>query len=315
MLTASAVNAASPKTPTGITVSPAFQQVTIQEGSAEQPIEFSVTNDKSTVQTIHLSTADFNTLDESGGLFFVGTNPTDLQKKYGLAKWLILLSESVTIQPKQTAVIKAKVVNQSTLAAGGHYGAINMTLGESASNSASSSVAIKPVASELLFVTKLGGDTHKLSLANVYRTNSIFKLPNSIELRFRNTGNTHLTPRGTVTITNSRGKIVGKGIINEDSRIILPETYRRFGVVLNQYSESSTFGTYKLTVNFRFDGIDKFRTYESSFTYVPAIYLVGALVVVILAVYAGRRLYRRQHNKKTTHKPKTKKEIIRPFKK
>src|SRR4051794_27905573 len=88
---AATTSAASPKqqyTPKGITVSPALQQVSIPGDVKDEPITFAITNNEHTTQNLSLSVADFNTLDESGGLFFIGTNPTALQKKYGLAKWI-----------------------------------------------------------------------------------------------------------------------------------------------------------------------------------------------------------------------------------
>jgi hypothetical protein len=277
--------AATPKSPQGITVSPAFQQVSIYASESEHPVNFSITNNKPTAQTLSFSAADFSTLNDSGGLFFVGTNPTALQNKYGLAKWLNLSEKTITIQPKQTISVQANILNLPDLAAGGHYGALMISLAPTqTSSSGKTSVSIHPLASALLFVTKVGGDTHKLSLQGVTINRKLFSMPDSIYLSFKNDGNTHLIPRGIATIKNPHGKIINKAIINDDSGIILPETMRRYYVPLQQISASNSFGKYTLQVDFRFDGINQFRSYQQSFTYFP---LSTFLLLVMLLIAIG----------------------------
>lgn len=280
--------------PTGITISPAFQQIKVPGDSVQQPLTFTITNDKSAIQNLKLSSADFNTLSETGGLFFVGANPTDIQKKYGLIKWLQLPYTELSLHPGQTVAVHANILNKASMAPGGHYGAINITV-ENATGGLTNNINVRPVASTLLFVTKIGGDTHKLDLANVSVKHSIFSLPNSVILDFRNVGNTHLIPRGIVKIVNPSGKLISQGTINQNSDIILPESKREYTVDLRQLSSATSFGKYKLYVDFRIDGIDQPRGYQSSFWIVPMSWVVaGAIVLVLLftAIVFGFRRYK-----------------------
>jgi hypothetical protein len=265
--------------PQGITVSPAFQQVNVSQSESAHPLKFFITNNQSAAQTVHLSSQDFSTVNENGGLLFVGTNPTQLQKRYGLAKWLSLPQTQVSIPPKQTTALTAQILNLPDLAPGGHYGALMLALGQQANGS--NNVAVHPVASSLLFVTKLGGDTHKLSLANVYVKHTIFSLPSAVTLRFHNNGNTHIVPRGFVSLANSNGEVISKGVINANSDIVLPQTYRQLLAPLPQLAHSNSIGKYTLSINFRFDGIDQFRAYKQSFIYIPIMWLIGILVIVV----------------------------------
>jgi hypothetical protein len=194
-----------------------------------------------------------------------------------------LPQETVTIQPKQTTIINANILNLPDLSSGGHYGAIMISLNSAESTKTNNAVSIHPIASSLLFVTKLGGDTHKLSLQDVSMKRKLFGLPNSVDLRFRNTGNTHLTPRGVVTVKNSSGKLISKGIINDNSGVVLPGTYRRFSVPLQLADSGHSFGRYKLEVDFRFDGLSQYRNYQQSFAYYP-LYIFEIIVLVVLIV-------------------------------
>lgn len=271
--------------PTGITVSPAFQQIAVKETEAQKPLEFKITNNRAEAQTINISTADFNALSESGGLFFVGTNPTQLQKKYGLATWLSLPQTTVTIQPRQTATIKAVVLNQTSLAPGGHYGALMLSLALPDANPAKTNITVNPIASSLLFVTKLGGETYRLELSSLSFSRGPFNLPGSVSLRFYNKGNTHLTPRGTVEVIAPSGRLISKGIINENSGLILPESFRVYSVDMKKVSAANLPGRYKLEVKYRFDGFDGFRTYQKSFLLFSPLGLV--IVAILLAVILG----------------------------
>jgi hypothetical protein len=275
---------AKQQSPKGITLSPALVQATVQSTESEHQIVFHITNNEPTHQNIKISTADFNTLDESGGLVFVGTNPTHLQKKYGLAEWITLPNTSLSLEPGQTAEISATITNQSTLSPGGHYGALMLTLNDSSQSPTQNKVAVQPIATSLLFVNKVGGDTHRLKLTTVNSNHNIFKLPRDITLRFYNDGNTHLIPRGTIEITDPRGKLVAKGVINENSNLLLPETYRKFSVPLKQISNSVFPGKYKITTNFRFDGYDQIRTYQTSQFLLTPLLLLFVLSVVLITI-------------------------------
>jgi hypothetical protein len=275
---------AKQQSPKGITLSPALVQATVQSTESEHQIVFHITNNEPTHQNIKISTADFNTLDESGGLVFVGTNPTHLQKKYGLAEWITLPNTSLSLEPGQTAEISATITNQSTLSPGGHYGALMLTLNDSSQSPTQNKVAVQPIATSLLFVNKVGGDTHRLKLTTVNSNHNIFKLPRDITLRFYNDGNTHLIPRGTIEITDPRGKLVAKGVINENSNLLLPETYRKFSVPLKRISNSVFPGKYKITTNFRFDGYDQIRTYQTSQFLLTPLLLLFVLSVVLITI-------------------------------
>jgi hypothetical protein len=282
--------ASIPPAPRGITLSPAIVQAQVTPNEEQHKLDFKITNNKTTTQTINLTTADFNTLGESGGLVFVGANPSQIQKKYGLATWLALPQTTITVQPKQSASLTAFILNQPSLAPGGHYGALMLSLADKpASSTSKNKVSVHPVASSLLFVDKQGGDTHKLRLSNVYVSHSIFSLPSSVTLRFHNDGNTHLIPRGVVTVSGPNGKLVSRGIINENSAITLPETFRRYTVPLTKIAAATHPGKYKIEVDYRFDGYDQFRSYRTSVFLLAQGLIIT--IVIFLAAAVGITFY------------------------
>lgn len=273
----------TPSAPKGITVSPALQKIAITPQESQRPIEFTITNNRAVTQTIKLSTSDFNSLNETGGLLFVGTNPTQLQKKYGLSQWISLPQSEVKIPAGATITVKASINDVASLPAGGHYGALMLALDSSESSASSlNKVALQPIASSLLFVTKQGGETYRLKLTQVSDNHSLLRLPSEVNLRFKNQGNTHLVPRGSIILSDSSGRVIKKGVINEESGIILPENARRYAVKLRSVSLASKPGKYMLTVDYRFEGFDGFRTYRNSFFVATPSVLFGVVAVILV---------------------------------
>jgi len=151
---------------------------------------------------------------------------------------------------------------------------------------AGNKISLNPIASALLFVNKIGGDIHNLILDKVDKANNLFALPSVVTLHFRNQGNTHVLPRGTVEIRGPGGRLISKGVINEGSAIILPELSRNFQVKLGRLALPVRPGHYRLSVNYRFDGYDQFRTYQTNFFLAAP---VGLIVIFMgsVALFLG----------------------------
>jgi hypothetical protein len=115
-----------------------------------------------------------------------------------------------------------------------------------------------------------------------------------VHLRFQNNGNVHLVPRGVISVTDPFGRVVVKGIINQESALILPETLRVYPVRLDKLATSLVPGRYTLTTTYRYDGKDDFTIVSSQFDFIPPIAIV---IVLLLAVAFGWYAIRgRRHN-------------------
>lgn len=91
--------------PTGLVLTPAFQTVQIKTNDGRLPFELSITNRDTSAQTFALSAIDFGSLDEEGGVAFLGAPASELEHKYGLAAWLELSQKSVVVSPGQTVKV------------------------------------------------------------------------------------------------------------------------------------------------------------------------------------------------------------------
>lgn len=268
----------------GITISPAFQQIIVTKDQSEKTFDFEITNNTSEPYELSLSTVDFGSLDESGGVLFLGKADKALNYKYGLSQYVTLQQDRVVVEPKATAKVPVTITNKESLTPGGHYGAVLVSPIQIGNRP--TKVQVNQVISSLLFITKQGGEVYKLGLQSYELKTHLFSAPSSMDVRFQNAGNVHVIPRGMITITDPRGRIVKRGYLNEGSAIVLPETFRRLNVPLKTINTAWWPGLYHMTLTYHFDGQDTDQTKELTFTYVNGWYVVSMILLLALGILA-----------------------------
>ena len=263
-----------------ITVRPFLQNLTISPNDKSKSFDLIITNGSSLTQEFHLSTLNFGALDETGGIAFQGANVDKLAQKYGLANWLSLEKNSLTLSPAQQAEIKVTIKNDSDLSPGAHYAAIIIT--GSNPKKSSGQVSVTPKVSSLVFATKSGGEQYDMHLESLDHNGTLISLPSQASVRFKSTGNTFIIPRGVISIKQGK-TVVARGAINQQSSLVLPETVRNFDVPLTKIGNLKTglfFTRYSVQVDYRYDGINTYAT--SSFNYLT-INAVSTVVILLLS--------------------------------
>ena len=285
------------ESPNGLTVSPAFQEIVLDQKDIQKDFFVSLSNTSQGTVILRVAKYDFGTLDESGGVAFLGAS-NDLEKKYALASWMFPEKDILTLGPGETQKILVTVENSDTLGPGGHYGALTFSV-EDASRSVlgREGVAVNQLFSTLVFVKKIGGEKYNLELKNVDYQSNLFRFQNRTHLHFLNGGNVHLVPRGTVRVFDPFERMVARGIINEQSALILPESSRVYSFSLENIARSFVPGWYTMEISYRYDGKDDFVKTSLRFISIPPVATVGLLSsAVIFGWYGVKR--RRRINKK-----------------
>ncbi len=277
----------------GLTVTPALQNVDVQASEEAKSFTIKLTNHTSETMTLAVTTADFGALEDTGGLVFVGAS-SDFEKKYGLAAWLTLEKNQITLSPGATDSLVVMVNNRDTLAPGGHYAAVLFKrIGESVDNGPR--VRLDQVAASLVFLRKSGGENYSLSLSRSQPELNWTGIPRSFKLRFGNSGNIHLVPRGVVTVSNLFGKEVARGIINSQSGILLPESSRIYQVDLRHEASIWWPGLYKVKTYWTYDGKDELTLSASNLSVFPIDGVVTIVVILALFSFASWFAYRRRY--------------------
>jgi hypothetical protein len=268
--------AAEASAPVGFVASPALQEVQVRADVPRVEYGLQISNRSNKDQNFRLSVVDFGSLDEEGGVAFLGTPTSELDHKYGLASWMILEKDAVFIPAGKSQQLVITIDNRPSLAPGGHYGAILATAVDEFGRPAGDRVGVKQVLSSLVLATKEGGANHDLNMVTQTSNAGWVRLPTAVVQRFQNAGNVHVTPRGTVAVKDAAGRVVARGAMNEESAVILPESFRRYKTPLARVGTAWLPGQYRLVTTYRYDGTDQTKSATTSFWY-------AGLVIVWLA--------------------------------
>jgi hypothetical protein len=270
-------------------VSPIYQDAHLAVDQAEVHYVVHLTNRTAEPQDFKLSTVDFGSLNDSGGVAFLGTSTSDFSKKYGLASWMKLDQSTVDVPSGKSVEVGVTIANSDSLTVGGHYGAILAT-----AQTAPEDGVIRPrvgvfeVLSSLLLLVKDGPAVNRAMEVVSQTTNgSLMKFPGTVTDKFRNTGNVHVVPRGVVEIRDPLGRLVARGAINEDSGIMLPQMERKYETPLMRLAAVYLPGRYSVNLTYRFDGTTSTKSFTASIWYLGRAGVWGGLAVILLILGAG----------------------------
>jgi hypothetical protein len=276
----------------GLYLSPPSVDITVGSSQPENAFYLTVGNNIQTETTFDISVVDFGSLDETGGIAFLTVNDDKNERKYALASWISLEKETVTVMPGKTEKIKVTILNKDSLTPGGHYGAVLATVRSSATG-VQDTVGINQSLASLIYVLKTGGEKPNLTFKSLEFNRNIFYFPKTVDLRFQNSGNVHVVPRGKVEIKDQNGVIVAKGIINGDSGKILPETFRVMELPINRVRSWIWPGVYSMEVDYRYDGLESFSSFKTRVIYVGFEGVVMVLGIAVLTTGAMVMVFRK----------------------
>ncbi|MEI7891194.1 MAG: hypothetical protein WCI36_04490 [bacterium] len=293
--------------PKGFSMSPFFQEVNLAKDQNSSSFALEISNNTPESAVLKLSVVDFGALDETGGVAFLGS-AEDLKNKYSLASWVSLEKDAVVLEAGEKQSVKVTIENKDSLSPGGHYAAVmaKMEKDNNGTGSESSIVAVDPSFASLVFVRKISGEIFGLNLKSIEKSDSTFSLAKTSHLRFQNTGNVHVTPRGIVKVVDPIGREVSRGIINEESSLVLPETFRVLPVTLKDVAIAFVPGKYTTNVEYRFDGKDDFEVIQQSSYFFP-IKIILIIIVAMLLVMLGWKKFAKRISQKQNETKQNKK--------
>ena len=288
-----------------LSVSPLFIDISLEEGEKTKDFHLDVSNTTAESVVLRLSLIDFGSLNESGGIAFLGKDGEG-DNRYALASWIVPERDVVTLLPDTTETLKFTIENRESLSPGGHYGSVLFAVEEEGQSNqdTSSQVSVNPTFSALVFVKKEGGIQYELDVKewNFDQYTWQSGLPERVALRFQNSGNVDVTPRGRVTMIDPLGRLVAKGILNEDSARILPESFRMYRTQLTPIFPYTIPGFYSVMIEYRFDGQEYAEMLPEQHFFAWGVAFWWG-VAFIISIFGGTRFLR--YIKQSKHKKST----------
>lgn len=209
------------QTTTGtMVISPAFQEVVLQEKTASTSAAIELRNLSQVDQVFRLQGIEIQQFDAQGNISFQD-RPLRTTDQNG-AQFLTLPSELVTVPAGQLLQVPFQITNSITLSPGGHYAALVARLENQPTDT-----QILPALSAFILVKKEGGEHYNLSLKTTSLLKQIWwRIPQHFDLTFSNQGNVHVVPRGSLEITDAFGRLIAQSTLNESSFYVFPGTQR-----------------------------------------------------------------------------------------
>lgn len=263
-----------------ITVSPAFQNVQLEESEPSISKTITVRNISDQAVTLEIIPSNVDQQDLSGRISFEIFSGAANQT----FPFLSFSVDRFVLEPRQSQDITVKIDNRSSLRPGGTYVAVVL---RSALDAPPTQQVILPAVASLLLINKMGGETYNLSLNEVtgLPKNISLSFPETIGLTFSNQGNTHLQPRGTITVSGLFNRLLAQSSVNESSLYILPGRQRMIQQQLNPASKQLPFDFVWIGIQGTSGNDRTPYSYESSFIYIAPWFI--AVVFVVATIIAA----------------------------
>lgn len=283
------------KTSGDITVAPAA--LTAQIGSKQLQTTFSVGVKNNYTVPVSLN-AELSGLDVRNNRLY----PTKTAET-ALTTTTTILPTQFTLEPGKTQTVEVTLNDSAALNPGGHFAALLITQAEAAPGaSASSNLSLQAAISASIYVIKEDGALRNVVAKAITTNRSLFSLPSLADVKFYNNGNVNVVPRGTLTITKSgQDTPLARAIINPTSLPLFAKQTTKLQSTFKAVASPYKPGKYTLTAQYGYIGDGTDHLLVTSFWYVPKMYVLVALFIVVITVYFSkhkRRLVALKYAKK-----------------
>jgi hypothetical protein len=214
---------------------------------------------------------------------------------YEISEWIQPETTSVTLGSNETRSVAFTVRVPLEATPGSHFGGVFFAATPPGPGETGAAVGIQ-VGSVISL--RISGDIiEEARLREFSSGSSVYSTPNvDFTVRVENMSNVLVRPRGTIEITNMRGKQVAVVRVNDSGGAIFPETERIYRPVWD--SESFAFGRYQAVLSLAY-GEDSRKTISgvATFWVLPAqliLTILGSLFAAALLLFLFVRSYIRR---------------------
>jgi hypothetical protein len=276
----------------GLTIDPVFQDLPLNEGDEISSTIF-ISNTTAEPQEIAVSAIDITQENLTGKLIFLAEDLVGYP--HSLAPYITFDKDKFIIPPYAQEKLLVTIEDRDSLRPGGHYAAIVV---KAESSSTTDRTTVLPGLASVFLLRKTGNLTIDYELQSLSGLNKLqFAMPNEINMRFDNTGNTHITPRGIVKLSGWQGRIISQTILNPESSVIFPDTQRSLRTYLSPQTQLWIIEPLKLEFSYRDNSEDELKVQFISGWFIHPGILFALLTTVglglLLIIWNNRKKIRK----------------------
>lgn len=222
----------------------------------------------------------------------------DKTTPYSFKSWVKTI-DPLTLKPKQIKTIKVSISIPANASPGGYYGIVRFT--GVPPELKGSGVSLNASLGSLIFLKVNGQAKEELTLTEFSANtgggaSSLLEgAPLNFVQRVKNTGNTFEQPVGLVTVKDMFGKTVATLPINEEKRLILSDSTRKFEQKLDSsvIGDKVLFGKYTAELVMTYGTSNTEIKKEITIWIIPYKLIGGAIIALIIVFFVLRFLIRR----------------------
>jgi len=211
-----------------------------------------VVNNNSVPMDIYTEVADFRSGDETGKVEFIrDQEQLDLYRDHLLSQWIDMDAGPHPIAPGQSLDIPFTITVPDTAGPGGHYAAILAGTKPPEKTSGGSSIKVSSQLASLILLRINGEEKEEGLIREFSAARSVYFQPRvDFKIRFQNTGNVHLLPRGEIGVYDMFGSEKGNIKLNENTEFgnVLPESVRTWNFEWTGEKRITAMGRYRATL-------------------------------------------------------------------
>lgn len=204
-----------------ISTTPVVSTLTTKPGVPTN-VKIQVRNNNAATEKIKANILRFTSNNEDGSPQLIQPEAND-----EFVSWVKFSEQVFSAEPNVWRTIDV-TINPPASAAFGYYYAVVFSRDDATSDQTKVTNLAGAVAVPILLDVNAPGEVRKAEITKFTSNKNVFEfLPSKLTVEMKNTGNTHVAPRGNVFITKG-GKNVGMLEVNQSKGNILPNTSRQF---------------------------------------------------------------------------------------
>src|SRR5579859_2407693 len=273
----------------GITVTPAALTLALPVAAQTTSEQFAVTNNYAVPVTVH---------------FALQSSPNNVTSGVDASRQLSVANADLALTPGKTATQTVVLHDDSRLAPGSQQAnlLVSQTVAPGGNVGVVGSFALPIV------TIKEAGATQQLGRGNVTTSHLMWRLPATVGVSVRNTGNTIVIPYGYVAVTTPNGNTVKSGVMNVAAAAITPGESTTMQVSLASVRHALWPGVYQATFSYGLGGGQTSGVVRARFLYIAwwHVLVLAALIVAAwcIARFLPRKIEQALRQRQHAHKLK-----------
>jgi hypothetical protein len=204
-----------------IGTAPTHEKLQLEAGEVYED-NFTVWNLETSTTTYYIKVSSFRQIQNQPGSAIFLTEQEDANNPYSASKWVNVEQVKLELIPNRNVTVNYTINVPEQLAPGEYSAEIYFISEEAEQQGATATYSL--LSSGIPILITVGDDyAESAQILDFYSTQKIYEKPNFTTLitRIKNLGDTHITPKGDIVLTNLFKQEVGRITFNDTNQSIL----------------------------------------------------------------------------------------------